>query len=158
MRRMGFWSWLALILVVIGAINWGLIGLFGFNLVEAIFGAGSILTALVYTIVGIAGVGLLIRALAGAWAREGAEERTTRRATQEQWAVGGGRPDTATRVNPVQLQKYLKGVDYPATKEDLLMHAESNGADRDTLDTLRSLRRDLYNSPNDVSEAVGEIE
>lgn len=48
-------SIVALVLMVIGAINWGLIGLFGFNLVTAIFGTG-VLTAIVYVLVGLAGL------------------------------------------------------------------------------------------------------
>lgn len=46
----------ALIFTVIGAINWGLIGFFDFNLVTALFGDGSMLTRIVYMIVGIAGI------------------------------------------------------------------------------------------------------
>jgi len=42
-----------LILTIIGGINWGLVGLFDFNLVAAIFGEGSALTRLVYVIVGL---------------------------------------------------------------------------------------------------------
>lgn len=45
-----------LIFTVIGAINWGLIGFFDFNLVEALFGAESILPNIVYAIVGICGL------------------------------------------------------------------------------------------------------
>lgn len=45
----------ALVLAIIGALNWGLIGLFGFNLVTALFGLGA-LTRLVYLVVGLAGV------------------------------------------------------------------------------------------------------
>ena len=45
---------LALILTIIGGINWGLIGLFNFNLVEAIFGSLPILATIVYVLVGIA--------------------------------------------------------------------------------------------------------
>ena len=41
---------------VIGAINWGLIGIFNFNLVSALFGIDSFLTNLVYIIVGISGL------------------------------------------------------------------------------------------------------
>lgn len=44
-----------LLLVIIGALNWGLIGLFGFNLVEAIFGIG-ILSTIIYILVGIGGL------------------------------------------------------------------------------------------------------
>jgi len=48
---------IALFLTIIGALNWGLIGLFDFNLVELIFGnTGSILTRIVYILVGISGI------------------------------------------------------------------------------------------------------
>jgi hypothetical protein len=60
-------------------------------------------------------------------------------------------------VNPVQLQKYLAGVDYPATKDDLVSHAQQRGADEELLRTLRSMPGDRFNSPNDVSEAVGRL-
>jgi uncharacterized membrane protein YuzA (DUF378 family) len=47
---------LAWILVVIGAINWGLVGFFNFNLVDAIFGVGSIVSRIIYALVGLAGL------------------------------------------------------------------------------------------------------
>ena len=47
---------IALVFTVIGAINWGLIGIFNFNLVSALFGIDSFLTNLVYIIVGISGL------------------------------------------------------------------------------------------------------
>lgn len=47
---------IALILVIIGAINWGLIGLFKFNLVDTIFGSMSALSRIIYTLVGISGL------------------------------------------------------------------------------------------------------
>lgn len=48
---------IALFLTIIGALNWGLIGLFDFNLVELIFGnSGSVLTRIVYILVGISGI------------------------------------------------------------------------------------------------------
>lgn len=53
---------IALVFTIIGAINWGFIGIFDFNLVEAIFGDGSALSRIVYAIVGITGlinIGLL---------------------------------------------------------------------------------------------------
>lgn len=46
---------IALILTITGAVNWGLIGLFDFNLVEYIFGLGMA-TRIVYILVGIAGL------------------------------------------------------------------------------------------------------
>ena len=46
----------ALVLTVIGALNWGLIGLFNFDLVASIFGSMTIVTRTIYTLVGIAGL------------------------------------------------------------------------------------------------------
>ena len=51
---------LAYILVIIGAINWGLVGFFGFDLVSAIFGEMSVLSRIVYGLVGISGIILLL--------------------------------------------------------------------------------------------------
>ena len=47
---------IALILIIIGAINWGLIGFFNFNLVSAIFGEMSIVSRVIYALVGISGL------------------------------------------------------------------------------------------------------
>ena len=47
---------IALALVIIGAVNWGLIGLFGFNLVDSIFGAMSMISRIIYSLVGISGL------------------------------------------------------------------------------------------------------
>ena len=54
----------ALVFTIIGAIVWGLSGLFDFNLVEFIFGDESALSRIVYTLVGICGlinIGLLVQ-------------------------------------------------------------------------------------------------
>ena len=45
-----------LILVIIGAINWGLIGFFGLDLVAFLFGSMSIISRIVYAIIGICGI------------------------------------------------------------------------------------------------------
>lgn len=45
-----------LVLVIIGAIVWGIIGIFNFNVVEAIFGVGSIISKIIYILVGISGL------------------------------------------------------------------------------------------------------
>jgi hypothetical protein len=58
-----------LILVIVGAVNWGLVGLFQFDLVAALFGGQqAILARVVYVLVGVAGVFqivMLVRALSG---------------------------------------------------------------------------------------------
>lgn len=45
-----------LVFTIIGAVNWGLIGLFDFNLVEMIFGIDSLFSRIIYTIVGVSGL------------------------------------------------------------------------------------------------------
>lgn len=47
---------IALVLIIIGAINWGLVGIFNFNLVDAIFGTMSIVSRIIYALVGISGL------------------------------------------------------------------------------------------------------
>lgn len=46
----------ALVLTVVGALNWGLIGLFNFDLVATLFGSMTIISRTIYTLVGIAGL------------------------------------------------------------------------------------------------------
>lgn len=62
-NRLDWLDWTALVLSIIGAINWGLVGFFNFDLVRAIFGTGASATAVVSTfsrvifaIVGLAGL------------------------------------------------------------------------------------------------------
>ena len=61
-------------------------------------------------------------------------------------------------TNPVQLQKYLGGIDYPIEKEQLVQRAQEQGADERVLQTLQALPMDRFNSPNDVSEAFGKLD
>lgn len=51
---------LSVILLAIGGLNWGLVGLFNFNLVSALFGDMSILSRIVYVLVGISAISTLI--------------------------------------------------------------------------------------------------
>ncbi|MBE6147396.1 MAG: DUF378 domain-containing protein [Firmicutes bacterium] len=45
-----------LVFTIIGALNWGLVGLFDFNLVSTLFGAENVITRIVYVLVGISGI------------------------------------------------------------------------------------------------------
>jgi hypothetical protein len=58
------------------------------------------------------------------------------------------------KLNPIELQKALKGVNYPASKDDLIKAAESNGATDDVMSTLKGLGDDHFNTPADVTQAV----
>jgi hypothetical protein len=62
-----------------------------------------------------------------------------------------------SKVNPVQLQKFLKGVDYPATRQVLIENAKKNGADENVLSTLEQLPDGKFDAPVDVSQAVAKL-
>ena len=53
-RGFGALDWIAMALVIIGGLNWGLVGLANFDLVAAIFGDGSAFSRIVYILVGLA--------------------------------------------------------------------------------------------------------
>lgn len=61
-------------------------------------------------------------------------------------------------VNPIELQKYLKGVDYPASKQELLDKAGENGAGADVTDALSALPDGSYGNPVEVQSALGTNE
>ena len=61
-------------------------------------------------------------------------------------------------VNPIQIEKFLKGIDYPARKADLIKRAEQNGADEQVRATLQQLPDQQFDSPADVSKAIGAID
>lgn len=55
-------DWLALVLVIVGGLNWGLVGAFEFNLVDTLFGDMSALSRIVYVLVGLSAVYLVFTA------------------------------------------------------------------------------------------------
>lgn len=63
---------LAYVLIIIGALNWGLIGIFGFNLVSFLFGEMTVLTRIIYSLVGISAILHLIVATSGYKMEKGA--------------------------------------------------------------------------------------
>jgi len=54
--KMSGMDWAVWILLFVGGLNWGLIGAFDFNLVDAIFGAGSAIGRIIYVLVGLAAI------------------------------------------------------------------------------------------------------
>jgi hypothetical protein len=60
-------------------------------------------------------------------------------------------------VNPIQVEKFLKGMDYPVNKADLIKYAQQHGADENVRATLESLHEQTFHGPVDVSKAIGEI-
>lgn len=60
----------------------------------------------------------------------------------------------ANQPSPIDIQKALGGVDYPASAEDLVRKAEESGADDSVLEALRNLPDRTFNSPAEVNEAI----
>ncbi len=58
------------------------------------------------------------------------------------------------KVNPIQLQKSLKGTKYPASKQDLLKSANDNQADENIRKALETLPDERFARPSDVSKAL----
>jgi uncharacterized membrane protein YuzA (DUF378 family) len=64
MKKMSWLDWVAFILVIVGALNWGLVGFFNWDLVAAIFGDMSTVSRIVYDLVGIAALYMIVAAFA----------------------------------------------------------------------------------------------
>lgn len=62
------------------------------------------------------------------------------------------------QANPIQIQKHLKGVDYPASKQELIEHAQQQDADEEILSILKQLPEQEFETPAEVSKAIGDIE
>ncbi|AFZ66816.1 DUF2795 domain-containing protein [Deinococcus peraridilitoris] len=62
------------------------------------------------------------------------------------------------KINPIQLQKHLKGMTYPASKQDILTKAQENGGDEQIRSVLQALPEKQYTRPTDVTAAVKDID
>lgn len=60
MNKLSVLDWLALILLIIGGLNWGLVGVLDFDLVETIFGDMTVLSRIIYAVVGLSGIYILL--------------------------------------------------------------------------------------------------
>lgn len=60
------------------------------------------------------------------------------------------------RISPIEIQQFLKGMDYPASKEELINHARSSRASEEIIAMLEGMRTNRFNSPSDVSNALND--
>ena len=68
-----------------------------------------------------------------------------------------GAQRSRAKANPVEVQAFLEGVGYPTRKRELLREAENQGARSEVRATLRRLPDKQFESPTDVSEAIGAL-
>ena len=57
-------------------------------------------------------------------------------------------------VSPIDIQKALSGMDYPASKDDIVKHAQEHGGDGEVLEALTGIEDREYEGPSGVSSAV----
>ena len=63
MNKLNVIDWVSLALVIIGGLNWGLVGAFRFDLVATLLGDMSLLARIVYTLVGLAAIDMIAAAM-----------------------------------------------------------------------------------------------
>ncbi|HLO60435.1 MAG TPA: DUF2795 domain-containing protein [Bacteroidales bacterium] len=61
-----------------------------------------------------------------------------------------------TNAVAIEIQKFLKGMKYPAGKNDLIKQAKQNKADKEVISRLEELKVEKFKTPADVSKAIGE--
>ena len=66
--------------------------------------------------------------------------------------AGRGNPHKAS---PIAVETYIKGIDFPAEKDELIEQATANAAPEDVLHVLNHLGEKTYHSPIEVANAVG---
>jgi hypothetical protein len=60
------------------------------------------------------------------------------------------------QANPMQVEKYLRGINYPVSKADLIKYARQQGADESIRALLEKMPNQTFDSPASVSKAVAQ--
>jgi hypothetical protein len=92
--------------------------------------------------------------------RGGSSSRSTSRGSQAKSSQSRRTTSSRTRrakATPIEVQAFLDGVSYPTRKGELLREAERSGAQREVRNTLERLPEERFQSPTEVSEAIGKL-
>ena len=85
-------------------------------------------------------------------------KRELARAVDRAGGREGRRSDEeTTKANPIEVQRFLEGVRYPTGRRDLLGEARRQGAGDEVRSTLERLPDERFETPTDVSEAIGKL-
>lgn len=88
--------------------------------------------------------------------REGRLRYCGERRRQEVFSRGGPGYPWAMTVNPIEMQKSLSGLDFPANKEKIVQQAESRGASKEIKEALKRLPEKEYDTPAAISKEIGK--
>jgi len=83
------------------------------------------------------------------------EEAAVSQRDQKQGSSGNKGQD---RVSPVAIEKAIKGLDFPASKDDLVRQAQRNNAPQDVMEKIRGLPGNTFNRPTDLTRALGQTQ
>jgi hypothetical protein len=92
--------------------------------------------------------------------RGGSSSRSTSRGSQAKSSRSRRTTSSRTpraKATPIEVQAFLDGVSYPTRKGELLREAERSGAQREVRNTLERLPEERFQSPTEVSEAIGKL-
>ncbi len=78
-------------------------------------------------------------------------------ATQDPAEKGGQAALRSQKVSAAQIQVYLKGIDYPVNKQQLIDHAKSRGAPENVMAFMDRMPEREYKYPTDVQEEFGKM-
>jgi len=87
------------------------------------------------------------------------QERSNQRDNRSQQSQGGEASAQAEhgRVSAAEVEKYIKGVDFPCDKDELIQCASENNAPEEVLDIMEDFPEQQFNSPVDVARCISEV-
>ena len=56
MNKFNAWDWIAIVLLIVGGLNWGFLGFFGVNVIGSVFGELSAISRIIYALVGLSAI------------------------------------------------------------------------------------------------------
>jgi hypothetical protein len=87
----------------------------------------------------------------------GSKQGASKQGTSKQAGQAGSKQASSKGHTPVQVQKFLGGLDYPCTREQILQKARSEGADQNVMRALEQLPERRFESPVSISKEIGNL-
>lgn len=84
------------------------------------------------------------------------ENKDNGRSVAGQKSSEGGRGDP-NKASPAAVERYIKGIDFPASKEELISKAKTNGAPQEVLNLMKHFEAKEYKALTDISKEAGRV-
>jgi len=66
--------------------------------------------------------------------------------------------EKGVKASPIEVEKFLQGIDFPASKQDLIQHAEDNNAPHRVIEVLNQMPDEEYGNAADVAKGIAKVE